>query len=81
MSPIGDADAPFASGEPFLAVPEPSLLLLALAHDALRGTIGDPDALDAARLRGKFVLADRTRRLPRPDVTCDRAGWWISMAG
>ena len=31
MPPLGDADAPLAAGAPFLAVAEPTLLLLAFA--------------------------------------------------
>ena len=35
MPPLGDADAPLAAGAPFLAVAEPTLLLLAFAFGAL----------------------------------------------
>src|SRR6516164_459482 len=35
MPPLGDADAPLAAGAPFLAVSEPTLLLLAFAFGAL----------------------------------------------
>src|SRR5579883_236597 len=55
VPPFGHADAPLASGSPFLAVAEPPLLLLALARDALGGAIGDADAFDAARLRRGFI--------------------------
>ena len=35
MPPLGDADAALAAGAPFLAVAEPTLLLLAFAFGAL----------------------------------------------
>ena len=35
MPPLGDADAPLAAGAPFLAVAEPTFLLLAFAFGAL----------------------------------------------
>src|SRR5438132_1313452 len=34
MAPLGDADAALASGAPFLAIAEPTLLLLAFAFGA-----------------------------------------------
>src|SRR3954447_10158108 len=47
VSPLGDADSSFASGAPFLAVAEPTLLLLTFALGTFGGTIGNADALDA----------------------------------
>src|SRR5258708_6412257 len=41
------ADAPFATGSPFLPVAEPALLLFLLAIGALGGTIRNADALDS----------------------------------
>ena len=35
VPPLGDADSPLAAGAPFLAVAEPTLLLLAFAFGAL----------------------------------------------
>ena len=49
VSPLDHADATLAAGPPFLAVAEPTLLLLAFALRALGGAVGDADALDALR--------------------------------
>ena len=35
VPPLGDADSPLAAGAPFLAIAEPTLLLLAFALEAL----------------------------------------------
>ena len=45
-----------ASGPPFLAVAEPTLLLFAFALGAFGGAIGDADALDALCLHRHLVL-------------------------
>jgi len=47
MPSFDNADATLAAGPPFLAVAEPTLLLLAFALRALGGAVGDADALDA----------------------------------
>jgi len=46
VPPLGHTDAPLASGSPFLAGAEPSLLLLASTLDPLGRPIGDTDAFD-----------------------------------
>jgi len=53
---LDHADATLASGAPFLAVAESAFLLLAFALGALRGAIGDADALDALGFGGRLVL-------------------------
>src|SRR5437667_1691833 len=57
VSPFDDADAPFASGSPFLAIAEPALFLLTLALGALGGAIGDADAFDTSRFRRRLILS------------------------
>ena len=47
MPSFDHADATLAAGPPFLAIAEPTLLLLAFALGALGGAVGDADALDA----------------------------------
>ena len=64
MSPFGHANAPLASGPPFLAVAGPPLLLLALAGDALGRAIGDADAFDAAAVASFPALVDRDKPAP-----------------
>ena len=56
MPSFDHADATLAAGPPFLAVAEPTLLLLAFALRALGGAVGDADALDALGFRGRLVL-------------------------
>ena len=56
VAPFDHADAPLASGPPFLAVSEPALLLLAFALRAFGGAIGDADALDARGFCGRLVF-------------------------
>src|SRR6266496_4002391 len=57
IAPFHDADAALAAGPPFLAVAEPTLLLLALAFGALGRTIGNAHAFDAHRLCSCLVPA------------------------
>jgi hypothetical protein len=45
MSPFDDADAPLASGAPFLAVAEPALSLLTFAFEAFGRAVGNANAL------------------------------------
>ena len=52
---LGDADASLASGAPFLAVAEPALFLLASTLEAFGLAVGNADAFDALRLRGRLV--------------------------
>src|SRR5437764_370405 len=47
VPPFDHADAAFASGPPFLAVAEPTLLLLAFALKTFGRAIGNRDAFDA----------------------------------
>src|SRR5262249_2517685 len=56
VSPLDHADAPLASGPPFLPIAEPALLLLAFALGAFAGAIGNAHALDAHRLRRRVVF-------------------------
>src|SRR6478752_8338917 len=65
MPPFDHADAALASGSPFLAVAEPTLLLFALALGALGGAIGDRDAFDAHRLGCRLVLGGVECRVRR----------------
>src|SRR5262249_3774771 len=61
VSPLDHADAPLASGPPFLPIAEPALLLLAFALTAFAGAIGNAHALDAHRLRRHgSTLAEHT---------------------
>src|SRR6266699_1303762 len=70
MSPLGNADAPFTSGTPLLAVAEPSLFLFTFALGTFGRAIGNADALDTLCLRSSLVLgriecsirSDQTRR-------------------
>ena len=55
VAPLDHADASFRPGAPFLTVAEPALPLLALALGALGRAIGNADALDAFRLRGRLI--------------------------
>src|SRR3984885_9274900 len=55
VSAFGHADAPLASGAPFLAVAEPALLLFTFARVAFGGAIGNADALDAFGFRRCLV--------------------------
>src|SRR5437660_6624283 len=68
VSSLGDADAPLASGAPFLAVAEPALLLLAFAVGAFGGAIGNADALDALGFRVHLILAGVEGRVCRHKV-------------
>ena len=56
MATLDDADAPLASGAPFLAVAEPALLLLGPARGALAGAIGNAHPFDTLRLGSDFVF-------------------------
>src|SRR5712671_8157292 len=56
VSPLGRADAPFASGTPFLAVAEPALLLLTFALGTFGGTIRNADTLDALCFGSCFIF-------------------------
>jgi hypothetical protein len=58
MSTLGHADAPLASGSPFLTVAEPALFLLAFALSAFGGAIGDADTLDAFCFRNFLIFVD-----------------------
>jgi hypothetical protein len=58
MSTLGHADAPLASGSPFLTVAEPALFLLAFALSAFGGAIGDADTLDALCFRNFLIFVD-----------------------
>ena len=58
VSAFGHADAPLASGAPFLAVAEPALLLFAFARGAFGGAIGNADALDAFGFAAASLLAE-----------------------
>src|SRR6266478_5376841 len=67
---LDHADATLASGTPFLAVAEPALLLLAFALGALRGAIGDADALDALGFGGRRVLGRVEAGIGRHQARC-----------
>src|SRR6266436_6984598 len=55
MPPFENADAPFATGAPFLGFLEPRLLLFLFAFLALGGTAGNTDSLHAQVLGLGFV--------------------------
>ena len=58
VPPFDHADASLASGPPFLAVAEPTLLLLALALGAFGRAIGNADAFDALLFAVASFLAE-----------------------
>jgi hypothetical protein len=51
VAPLDHANAPFASGPPFLALAEPAFLLFPLALGAFGGAIGNADAFDTLLFR------------------------------
>src|SRR5437870_4572150 len=65
MTPLDHADAPFATGSPFLPIAEPALLLLLLPLRALGGAIGNADALDSFFVRRLFVAGRVEGRIGR----------------
>ena len=69
VAPLQKADSPFATGPPFLAVLEPSLLLLLFPLRALGGVIGHGHAFDVhgqgGRLRRGRVISGVGRREAR----------------
>ena len=81
VSPFDHADAPLASGPPFLAVAEPALLLLALALGALGGAIGNADAFDALAFAAPHSWRSRTRVGRDQTRRASELASWVSMAG
>src|SRR5260370_26498840 len=86
---LDDADAPLATGAPFLPFAEPALLLLALALEALGSAVGNADALDAELFGLRFVLGRveggvRRHQVRRAPELClmgfDRPDQQISVA-
>jgi len=55
VSPLQDADAALASGQPFVALLEPALLLLALPLGAFGGTIRNAHPLHTPVVRCGFI--------------------------
>src|SRR5262249_30259477 len=79
VSPLDHADAPLASGPPFLPIAEPALLLLAFALGAFAGAIGNAHALDAHRLRRRVVFGGIEGGVRRDQAR--GLAWCASMAG
>ena len=65
MSAFENADAPLASGAPFLTLLEPTLLLPLLARNALGGVAGNRDSLHSLLLSLGFIRGGEETRIGR----------------